>query len=820
MGSQSRYALLFKGLKDDGSETLRRVKTVFVADLELPIPQIQEILSNPPATILEEDSKQKLSITLRKLKAAGALVEIVKPEEEAEDDDEDEFAFELDLSELAGASKPAKTRVWELNMQDSDETEALIANLEIPSMVNPGSEPQHGESEDEEEELEEELADTLDTASSPSNQDIQLDQDTSTAADSEIREDLSFAQAAVSEFSTPEEVNTSASEEQEDLTLGEPTLTEEPEDLACSNSTPPTEELSISSSDSCVETSGEPVLSDEENLDLILDSLEEEEPEQSSTETISLQAQLPSEDLQEEEDEVSEEENLDLMLDALEDEVEEEAESDNFSSSLQELTGETTSAVELNSTDTAESAVERLDFAEEPDHEISTPPVENALSEDLGLSFDEDTTDVSQEAVENSAQTPDHEDLGISLDVDSEPQSETTDSEVPPTPEQEHVSTDSGLSLDENTLIAEALAAVDTAKQEEKENDSASSISPQPLEDSLADNITIDLSANTELEPETEKLSPPALEEVTPTAPKAKSPQRKKAAANVKGIEESEDDNVLSLDSSEAPQAVRVQGKSSVKNGRGSQKRALAIKEIALPIVLALVAFAGINYGLLTFVISTEEVNPLGKFDDSKIAKPQYEIPVKTEPEEIPEFQIIDEQVTKQLILKSDEGLSISARCDLSDKGLVACELQGTGPESRQLSKLELAKKVKRPPWIKKFDTPRLLFKLVTADQSRIAEGPVRVVINYDNRIYRAAGNIRLSTNKMPEQYEESPEEMLKEAKELKELDIDPEDIEVTPNELKFEIFLGSEPRTEEGFSVSVEENLKFIFTAKYHFEY
>ncbi len=816
MSSQSRYALLFKGLKDDGSETLRKVKTVFVADLELPIPQIQEILSNPPATILEEESKQKLSITLRKLKAAGALVEIIQPEEETDgDDDEDEFAFELDLSELAGASKPAKTRVWELNMQDSDETEDLIANLEIPSMVSPGSEPLDGEIDNEEDEelleAQEEAADTPDQAP-PSIEDFTPEQARSVSVESEDKEDLTIEEPPSSDSSIAEELDSSAPEEEEDLTLGEPNLPEEDDEMVGSDWAQQAQELSISNSEQRVDAPIEPELSDDENLDLMLDSLDEEEHEQESAEIVSPQGSLLLNDV--------EEDNLDLMLEALDEAIEEETEPDNFSSSIQELTGEHLDGTqELDVQTSAQETTKQPDSYEESEEQSPDTLPESAPSEDLDLSFDEDTEDLPKATPPETPRNTEHEDLGLLLDVDAESESEA-DPKLPPTPEQKHESPDLGLSLDEDTMVAEALAAVDNARKKD-EDDSPLNPNSQFVETTDTEEITIDLSANTELEPEVETQDASELEAAAPmTSPKAKSRRRKEAASTAKEVDTLEDNNVLSLDSSEAHQPVRVEETSSARNNRLSQKKALAIKEIAIPIVLALCALVVLNYSIIPMVLNNEEVNPLGKFDDSKVVKPQYEIPAKTEPEELPEFQTINEQVSKQLILKSDEGLSISARCDLSDKGLVACEIQGTGPESRELTKLELAKKVKRPPWIKKFDTPRLLFKLVTADQSRIAEGPIRVVINYDNRIYRAAGNIRLSTNKIAEHYQESPEEILKEAKELRELNIDPEDIQASRNELKFEIFLGSEPRSEEGFAVTVEEPLKFIFTAKYHFEY
>jgi hypothetical protein len=134
MSNTGKYSLLFTGLKDEDPTTLRRVKTAFVSDLELPIPEIQEILENPPRSILSADQKNDLKAVLKTLKNAGALVEVVEngisdnPHSDPKEED-DGFSFEIDLSELAGTKKAKNTKVWELSFDQDDEDESSLADL-------------------------------------------------------------------------------------------------------------------------------------------------------------------------------------------------------------------------------------------------------------------------------------------------------------------------------------------------------------------------------------------------------------------------------------------------------------------------------------------------------------------------------------------------------------------------------------------------------------------------------------------------------------------------------------------------------------------
>jgi hypothetical protein len=132
MTENDKYSLLFKGLKDDKPTTLRNVKAVFVTDLELPIPTIQEILENPPRCIVKSDQKKRLQESLIALKNAGALVELVDESDnetnttpEIQESDDDGFSFEIDLSLLTKEKKQSKTKVWELSIDHDEETPAL-----------------------------------------------------------------------------------------------------------------------------------------------------------------------------------------------------------------------------------------------------------------------------------------------------------------------------------------------------------------------------------------------------------------------------------------------------------------------------------------------------------------------------------------------------------------------------------------------------------------------------------------------------------------------------------------------------------------------
>lgn len=74
------YQLIYQGPADDSLRTLQKIKGVFVADLELTIPEIQNILANCPQTVRSAESEGELKNAYQLLKSAGAKVLIVSPQ--------------------------------------------------------------------------------------------------------------------------------------------------------------------------------------------------------------------------------------------------------------------------------------------------------------------------------------------------------------------------------------------------------------------------------------------------------------------------------------------------------------------------------------------------------------------------------------------------------------------------------------------------------------------------------------------------------------------------------------------------------------------
>lgn len=74
----TQFELRFEGPKDDSAPTLRRIKGVFVADLEFPASDVQRFLENAPIVIKTADSENDLKKTHELLEKAGAKVLIVR----------------------------------------------------------------------------------------------------------------------------------------------------------------------------------------------------------------------------------------------------------------------------------------------------------------------------------------------------------------------------------------------------------------------------------------------------------------------------------------------------------------------------------------------------------------------------------------------------------------------------------------------------------------------------------------------------------------------------------------------------------------------
>lgn len=100
-----QFELLFEGPADDSPPTLRRIKGVFVADLEFPANDVQRFLESAPICIKSASTQEELKKSYDLLSKAGARVLIVsKPAEEEKNSLDMELpALELEFDSVLKA---------------------------------------------------------------------------------------------------------------------------------------------------------------------------------------------------------------------------------------------------------------------------------------------------------------------------------------------------------------------------------------------------------------------------------------------------------------------------------------------------------------------------------------------------------------------------------------------------------------------------------------------------------------------------------------------------------------------------------------------
>lgn len=103
------FSLVFAGLEEDSPEVLQRLKGVFIADLDLSVPEVQEILEHGRGVVCTGSAAAELEEKRKLLIAAGAQVHIVAPANQVkalEDPIElvtDALLSELDLENAYGS---------------------------------------------------------------------------------------------------------------------------------------------------------------------------------------------------------------------------------------------------------------------------------------------------------------------------------------------------------------------------------------------------------------------------------------------------------------------------------------------------------------------------------------------------------------------------------------------------------------------------------------------------------------------------------------------------------------------------------------------
>lgn len=705
MSNSGKYSLLFTGLKDQDPTTLRKVKTVFVTDLELPIPEIQYILDNPPRSILSADQKNDLKNLLKSLKSAGALVEVVEngasEEKESEAEEEDDgFSFEIDLSELAEKKKPKNTKVWELSFDsDDDEEPSLLDPLppKAPSSSPVTAEnPTEGNSAD---------AEPLEFSTAEDTHTLQLEP--AEAEPNQNKTSLPEGDSdAILRLTEPSDLL-----ELEHNSEAEP-ITEQPS-LALETDTPLEQKLSLEVADSGPVTLHQDTTRPEETadpLDLMLISLDEDDEDESSS-SASAQSR-PSHPLQIQED------------------LEEEADDD-----------ETPSEGELD------LLLINMDDDEEEGHVATSPSVDSPLPEaeksepeqipeqrdshDFDLAFDE--SDSSQLSEDSPHPAVNHSEVAVltnfSTNIDDlipqlESQKETF--VAMPLKSEESPEDISDLSLGE--LGADTSDIINTTD--------ATSIE-SPLEEHRA-TPSDDQLENTEEQAPKRKSKPSFIK----TNQSKESPHPDPSGLTLKeGVDVDDDGPTIAYLNTQA------------RLSRQAEQRKETLRYSILYGIICLVIFIGGNWILFSFVLNNgEEQGPIiAPVTDADITKVKIEEPVDPKTPLNPDLALIKETVSKELILQSKSPtFSLRATCGASDQGLVNCKISGEGVESEMPSKRDRANGIKQPPWLTRLESDEITFNLVKKDESRIAEGTANAYIMYDKLSNRVTANVTLRTSPPP----------------------------------------------------------------------
>ncbi|MDC0357623.1 hypothetical protein OAO01_02325 [Oligoflexia bacterium] len=81
--SENNFQLIFDGPVDDSEDTLRKLKGVFLTNLELSVTEAREILENLPALVKQSETEDDLKPIYQTIKEAGGKVSIRAPKEAA-----------------------------------------------------------------------------------------------------------------------------------------------------------------------------------------------------------------------------------------------------------------------------------------------------------------------------------------------------------------------------------------------------------------------------------------------------------------------------------------------------------------------------------------------------------------------------------------------------------------------------------------------------------------------------------------------------------------------------------------------------------------
>jgi hypothetical protein len=106
----TEFELVFEGPSDNLPETLRRIKAVFIAELEYEIASVQKFLSEAPVRLLTTDDESEALAISSKLNSAGAKVTIIRSKKTSPQEQTVPPSIEIDLDDFIVAPHTEKNQ--------------------------------------------------------------------------------------------------------------------------------------------------------------------------------------------------------------------------------------------------------------------------------------------------------------------------------------------------------------------------------------------------------------------------------------------------------------------------------------------------------------------------------------------------------------------------------------------------------------------------------------------------------------------------------------------------------------------------------------
>lgn len=144
--STAEFKLVIEGISDDSAQAIQRIKGILIADLDLSVAQVQEILQGGTRELRRAAREEELFRFYKALKGAGAKVLIVRPAAEPQDEASPSdsatisgMTVSLDPDNEAGSALPVagSDELWEeIEVLEQNRVEVDAGDLEMLLDIN------------------------------------------------------------------------------------------------------------------------------------------------------------------------------------------------------------------------------------------------------------------------------------------------------------------------------------------------------------------------------------------------------------------------------------------------------------------------------------------------------------------------------------------------------------------------------------------------------------------------------------------------------------------------------------------------------------